>query len=477
MICISVELLTNRYHATPWGRAANEGDVEWPPSPLRLARALVDAWYRTPSDQRPAEEDVDRLLAALAEPPRILLPAATVGQSRHYMPLAGHGPKEETRLVLDAFVRIAEGEPIVFVWDELDLPGVLHKTLEVLAARVGYLGRAEAPAVLTVCSRPPMSAHQSRPLGEDAEVPDEWEPIRTLVLAEDATVQALSTSTAEMRKRRVASTPGGRFTTYLRREDALEPRRPAPPARRERRIEVLRFALDAPALPPITQALPIAELVRRSALSRVDDAELEAVAVLRGRATGTGRASEGHSHCHYLVTDEDGDGRIDHVTVWCPAGLDRAALGALDLRRLTSWRLDTPIHLVPLEALQTAAEPDRRTSAPRGPLAASARWETHTPFLPPRHPKRRGGRIVDDHESQVRLELRRRGLPEPVSVELLRSGRRHWGSFRRERDGAEPSVASLAIGVRLSFEEPVGGPIALGRNSHFGMGLFLPARR
>jgi CRISPR-associated protein Csb2 len=37
-----------RYHATPWGHHVNEGQVEWPPSPWRLLRALME---RHPADR------------------------------------------------------------------------------------------------------------------------------------------------------------------------------------------------------------------------------------------------------------------------------------------------------------------------------------------------------------------------------------------------------------------------------------------
>ena len=30
-----------RYHATPWGAPVNEAQVEWPPSPWRVCRALL----------------------------------------------------------------------------------------------------------------------------------------------------------------------------------------------------------------------------------------------------------------------------------------------------------------------------------------------------------------------------------------------------------------------------------------------------
>jgi CRISPR-associated protein Csb2 len=52
-----------------------------------------------------------------------------------------------------------------------------------------------------------------------------------------------------------------------------------------------------------------------------------------------------------------------------------------------------------------------------------------------------------------------------------------WSSFRtlwRAKQEAFPHLG--ARGFELEFAEPVQGPIALGRNSHFGMRLFLPVR-
>ena len=39
-----VRFVLGRYHATPWGRHVNEGQVELPPSPWRLLRALYAVW-------------------------------------------------------------------------------------------------------------------------------------------------------------------------------------------------------------------------------------------------------------------------------------------------------------------------------------------------------------------------------------------------------------------------------------------------
>jgi CRISPR-associated protein Csb2 len=47
-----------------------------------------------------------------------------------------------------------------------------------------------------------------------------------------------------------------------------------------------------------------------------------------------------------------------------------------------------------------------------------------------------------------------------------------WLSYRRQRPNKGPDLP--VVGLELSFEEPVRGPIALGALSHFGLGLFLP---
>ena len=46
MPVLEITFPAGRYHATAWGRNVNEGDPEWPPSPFRLARALMDMRYR-----------------------------------------------------------------------------------------------------------------------------------------------------------------------------------------------------------------------------------------------------------------------------------------------------------------------------------------------------------------------------------------------------------------------------------------------
>jgi CRISPR-associated protein Csb2 len=79
---------------------------------------------------------------------------------------------------------------------------------------------------------------------------------------------------------------------------------------------------------------------------------------------------------------------------------------------------------------------------------------------------------VDTVEDQVARELEERGLPHPLRIRRIDGP---WGSFRiarRAKAGCTPSLG--AHGVRVEFDRAVPGPLAIGRNSHFGMGLLRP---
>jgi CRISPR-associated protein Csb2 len=88
-----------------------------------------------------------------------------------------------------------------------------------------------------------------------------------------------------------------------------------------------------------------------------------------------------------------------------------------------------------------------------------------------RHPKRRNGRLVDSPQDQVRRELAHRGFSDDVGVSLERGS---WHRFRSSKAGSSRLDRASLIGVRLTFSEPVDGPIALGALAHYGLGLMVP---
>ncbi|HMM49467.1 MAG TPA: type I-U CRISPR-associated protein Csb2 [Miltoncostaeaceae bacterium] len=481
MIAIEVDLLFGRYHATPWGQAANEGAPEWPPSPWRLARALVSAWYRTPLDERPDESWMAALLQALSTPAEFFLPRGVVAHTRHYMPLVLIPTKTKSGTtsspVLDTFVHL-ESPRLVMRFPDAEIPGDDRSALEGLLSRIPYLGRAESQCILRLLSGESLDDFEGlqavRALEESQSA--NGAAVSVLCVAPDVSVEALSVSTAERRKRRLDSPLAGAWSAFLLPDGMLEP--PAvrrTPRRRHRQTPtVMRFALEGAALPAFVDTVRVADLFRAATLRRADRLPAADVALLRGRDPVSDAVLEGHRHCHYLPSDEDGDGRIDHLTVWCPAGLTVAMREALDVTRLSSsWRLDSPVHAVSLGVYpEDAAELDAFSTTMR-----SRSWTSHTPFLAPRFPRRRGGQLREAPRDQLLRELERRGLPAPAQVVPLRPQRTAWGAFRAERDGGRRHRGTLPprTGWTLTFTEPVRGPVALGRQSHFGLGLFLPA--
>ncbi|RME25664.1 MAG: type I-U CRISPR-associated protein Cas5/Cas6, partial [Deltaproteobacteria bacterium] len=71
-VLVGFEFPLGRYHASPWGTHPNEGEVEWPPSPWRLVRALYASWHE--KSPHLSEDLVLGLLRKLATPPAYHLP-------------------------------------------------------------------------------------------------------------------------------------------------------------------------------------------------------------------------------------------------------------------------------------------------------------------------------------------------------------------------------------------------------------------
>jgi len=486
MIAIEVRFLSGRYHATAWGHHVNEGVPEWPPSPWRLLRALVATWKRTLPDLPP--DRVARVLAALAGPPRIDLPPATTGHTRHYMPWFKKGPDDRT-LIFDTFAATLPSTPVVLHWPWADLAEADRHVLEALLGNLGYLGRAESWCTARLCGAPQRA--NCVPLSEVDDGGADIDPVPVLVAdpAEPPTLlDALLVETGELRGRQHRiDPPGSSWIRYGRPRGSLLANAVASPSRPAPVVRLIRFQIDALPLPQpsLLRTVEVGEAVRdgvvqsyRSLLGSPPPT------VLTGRDEH-GPLRDGHRHAFYLANDEDLDGRLDHLTIWAPAGLDswaQRAIAALPSLPLGHGR-EARLVLLGMSEFP--------------PAAASDLWESATPYVPTRHPHRRSGEgrradggdaDLDAREHEIRREWRRRQeadptLPDLESVEALDRcvlpGRRtlHWLEFhpRWLRRGGPPPV-SAAWGFRLRFTRPVAGPLALGYGCHCGLGQFRPVR-
>lgn len=563
MIGISLQFVAGRYHATPWGRHVNEAAPEWPPSPWRLLRALVATWKRKLPELD--ERDVESVLRMLATPPHFALPRAAVGHTRHYMPWFKKGPDDRT-LVFDAFVALPRDARVVVLWPDATLDPAAQDTLAALLRHLGFLGRAEAwcEAGLLAAAEATSFKPNSRALGQSG-VRTGDELVRTLcvdpdtafrddhVVLEETRVTGrgrtrttetvrrplydpnwnLCMETLEMHRARWSDPPGSRWVSYTRPANCfeLQPRQTLiMPVQNQPRAQAALFALDSAVLPLLADTLPVAELARRALmgiygrLNRQIDGSKGRSPTLSGK-DGHGRKRDSpHLHAFYLPTDEDGDGRLDHLTVVAEEGFGPGELKALDrLTVLSGAEASGVAH--PLRTLLLGW--GRIPAMKLGPLAESAVWVSATPFIAPRHPKRNGqGRddprfwrertdreleelrehgkspnlhvLVDPigwlevvlREELARLLDRRPdladvGLDDIMIRPLLDAGAFRIGArklrpiqfkrFRQKRgdDGGQ----RLAGAFEITFPRRLRGPICLGHSSHFGLGLFVPVSR
>lgn len=518
-----------RYHATPWGHHVNEGLVEWPPSPWRLVRALLSVGYTKGiwNGDNPSETARNLIAKLSGTLPEYSLPGAVGAHSRHYMPTSRlKSGNEDKTLVFDTWARVEDGELVVF-WDvalEQDEQSLLGE----LVARLGYLGRAESwvearlartdeqvpeincrpddtpplPGWEQVALLAPQAGadygvwRQAAEESIDAKLPplDDTEKVTKAQLQKlmqqrskalepypNDLLDALQKDTAWWRGHGWSQPPGSRRVFYQRPKDALVVGPPSVrviPAAPPVRAMLLALATSTgnkQALPPVTMTLYQGERLHKR---------------LVGLAEGYNRALSGcdengaplggrHEHAHFLALDLDADGHLDHFLIWSPMGLNGAAQRAVRALRKTyakgvkELRLALAASTPDLNGLRNQqGEHGEKLQALLG-LEGTTEWISQTPFVPPRHMKPRGRNTLT---GQVRAELATRGLLDDVQVTVVdprddqeASRHRH---FRRNRQNGPLPPVDCGFTLRLTFDQPVSGPLCLGYGSHYGLGMF-----
>lgn len=526
MIAISVNFLAGRYHATPWGRHVNEGAVEWPPSPWRILRALVATWKRTLPDL--SQDQVEPIFRALADPPEFLLPPASTSHTRHFMPWFKKGPEDRT-LVFDAFVAMSRESRLFISWPSVSLSNVQRQTLTRILRNLNVLGRSESWCEAELTDDLDSNRPVCRPLHR--EVPSNYEIVRLLcadsesAFADDHVVTVtkkttgrgktkqtieerssiydpawhLCMETLRLHKERWSDPPGSRWVLYIRSRDCfkIEPQVRLRQTATNRRIQVVSYALDSTVLPLATETLPVAEAARRALMSIYG--RLTERNGIRGRSDvfsgkdEQGRPFTAHRHAHYLPTDEDNDGRLDHLTVYARDGFGLDEQRTCDrLRELRTGRPGEERHPLRLLLLGMGTLDDFG----RGPLHTSKVWVSSTPYVATRYAKTRGRSridlrspasranfLIEDLRSQLRAV--RPDIEGEVTIEPLWDQNQvfsiaeRWRPIQFKRFRWKPSDDGgrrLAGAFRLSFSAPVRGPLAFGHSAHFGLGQFVPAR-
>lgn len=461
MLVIEVELLHDAVRAAPSTDEAVTGLAhvgEWPLSPARLFSALVAA---DGTGERCRVTDGDELLVLEAASPPTIIADATeavlhnilreryvVLDTREKGMVQGYPARKAT--LHRPGVRVHPKRPrLTYVYNDLTLDDRHLEALRRRAARVGYVGCADSPARVTVSSEPSQLSDGDRyePGVGAVSLPV---PYAGFLDALDALHAARQRG--EARRSWLATTT----VDYGVPTDA----------RLTESGELLVLALDRPLAGH--RALALTETLRSAIMSVAGD---DAPAVLHGH----GLSGEGHLQARYLALPfaghEHADGLIRGVAIWLPptiadADRDAARRAVLVVDELRSSafgrRVLRPIEPTDRRVLR-ALQVQRWSAHPHG----ARRWHTVTPVVHERFGS------VD--RAEVARWFEHAGHPPPVRFRRMErpfasGGAELRPSQLRRRYGRHPFAH-----YEVEFDEPVVGPLLVGRGRQFGLGLFVPA--
>jgi CRISPR-associated protein Csb2 len=476
MLIIELQFLTGKFHATPWGRNVNEGEAEWPPSPFRLARALVDVWKRKKADW--PDSRMRPILRALSAPVRFLLPDALYAHTRSFLSSNERDPSGK-QLVFDPFIALDQGAKVLMGFDS-DLPEESKRDLAVLLSELNYLGRSESWVLAYLGTASSPSEWNCIPV--DSEFSQQkWDVIRVACLLPSPDferlpyrpsctwVEALCLNSQDLLREGWSNPPALHWVTY-----SLERKVSQRPAKRDispKHFRYAKYALSSKVLPSIQETVLFAERVRGHLMGihkRIKNQDPSLVSRAFSGKDVSGNTLKGHRHAFFLPTDEDCDGRLDHLLVSAAEPFDESELMALDRLR-SVWqskgRPDVNFILTSLSA--------------EIPGETAIEWVSTTPFITSRHYRKGRGHFGEWLTCEVVKECSFHGLPEPRTVTWIphtihTPHEIRWFDFVRSRKNTTPPHG---YGCILKFDKPTRGPFAVGSGCHFGLGLFMPLKK
>lgn len=510
MLCATMHFPLGVYHAL--GASTVGADArrapEWPPSPVRLIGALLDAAHGQPGGAAdPAIDVVQRLAGATA--PVIVAPRAAtdpadddeVAVLRGASQWAPRNPAKAEitgglslrdlagpRAAVDkGGVAIGDGQ-VVFVWEDLTLTANELTTLGTLAEDVAWLGTSRSPVLLRFTTGPlPDSGVRWRALRPGAARRADCQ----VRISTGRTVEAFDVEYARRRASKDRPEASGLqkpasagVTVSYAADDTDDP--PIHDPEHWGQAYVLELDAASEVRPKAAATYLVARAVRRALLAQFGEAGSaeEAPLLLRGRGATP--------HAAFVplpfVGSRRADGTIKGVAVLLPhprrlhgdlTGADTVA-GAI--RRLLDDGADRPgtVTLLGKGTIRL-----RDYDPVRRPLATldvqryarpSACWTTVTPVV---HSHWRSAKSEQALIDQVVADCVHVGLPAPARVEVLRNPdlRAAPSAFidrRGLRDDWLGPLRGPTQHLRITFAEAVRGPILIGRARHFGLGLMLP---
>lgn len=502
-LCISIRFI----QPLPLFHGRRDADQpEWPPSPMRMFQALLNAAsLRTRGKSlRPEVQSALQVIEVLR--PSILAPRATLSSTGH----RAYVPHNQTDLVTAAWDRGNIDATIASHRIEKDFRPYHIETIGDEPPSVHYLYPLEAtnadPAELLSAVRPSVRSIHCLGWGIDQVIADAmlanspsslfvgecWIPAphggRRLRVHRKGSLDALVSRHDRFLNRLI----GGDWTPVppLVAFDQVRYRRDTDPIARPCAVFELLDPNEDPARYPHAKLIHIAGMVRHLAINAMTDAGADANfvnRVIRGKRDPS--SADGHKQISYVplpsIGHEHADGMIRNIMLVAPIGMDRELA---DLAR----RIDE--HPLQPEVDFDQCESDSRPTGgyraelrlfnpPNGKfidkryLGTSRSWHTVTPVILPGY---------DDHKPEKTIKLIQRalaqsGIEQPckfewsalpnfkncLSAHKYDRNKRHIGYHRPDH-----LKDYTAVHLRIEFDRPYPGPLTLGAGRHYGLGLF-----
>lgn len=445
MFAFEVEYLLSRSFAASF---LDRDASEWPPHPARLFSALAASYFENgaPERERLALEWLEKQPAPLlhageaseANVPDAFVPANYVKKGDYLPILRNKQPR--------TFPAQSPSDAVVhFIWPKSQPDSDIATCLDDLASRTAYLGRSCSVVRMRVTLEAPPPNYEPGIDGNEflrVPAPGRLAELKHLFLANQRPTPGL-----QLRYRSIGATPE---TPLVSNFD---------------RMEIFR-KISGPNL-PIEAALTVTTAVRAALMHNAEH---------NGYLTALLHGHDDSPHCSIaalpFVEHKHADGHLMGFAVIFPRNTkpaDRRAVVAacmdlcekgLNIPSVGDWKIES--------AETTALTQTLRASTWTNP---STTWQSVTPVLLDRFPKK-NGRTVEDI---LILSCERIGLPAPRVCHGPYSSLKGVSpvpSFRLRRKPEERP--RWGVHATLTFPSSVRGPILLGAGRFFGLGLMKP---
>lgn len=521
-----------RYHATRWNQNPFEDrHGEWPPSPWRLLRALAARWFQYARETGDEDEDArNELLKKLAaHPPVFHLPVFTWRGDpapRQYQKTevawtdasakAAAYKKPKTTLVVDVFRAVSPNDRVIWIWDDVELSARLANLLRDLLKRILYFGRAETHCRFDIGAMPT----QGLPRCELSKSSKTDSPVLVATPGDKLNLESLLASSDDKLFKGRQIPPGTEW------HFARLPQCPTvmnPPRRKSHfpsDLQVIQFAVGGRVFPEQAHWVRVIEKFRGCVLKNATrivsggncsryrelPSNLRDKLKLLSGKDGNGKPVQNHQHAYYFLTPDE-LGNPTRLIVHSRTSFDATVDQPFEVESLLAasrepifWQSRDPDWSLRLVPLPFETPPPLSCSMNE---AKSTVWISATPFVPPnRHRFRENGRLRAA-ETAIALLMKAlsdtlfangssasvvgiqpldndgnalvtRSDQDPVEFTWVTIHETLFDRHRRLKDRTRR--VRLGFRFRVEFSLPVSGPLLVGHSSHFGLGLFLPAK-